>query len=184
VTKQINVTGMSHFHLDMWTPNMTTFRVKLVDFGADGAFAGGDDTEHEVVIENPALGQWNSLDIPLTQFANLAGKKNIAQLIFSGLPTAAGTLFIDNVYFYDKASSINNFVNQKNIAVYPNPSVSGTNLSVDTEFNTFEIYNINGQLMEVGNQNSFKNLNLNQGMYIIKFKVAENVESTVKLVVK
>jgi hypothetical protein len=184
VSKQINVTGMSHFHVDMWTPNMTTFRIKLVDFGADGAFGGGDDTEHEIVLENPALGQWNSLDIPLTQFANLAGKKNIAQLIFSGLPTAAGTLFIDNVYFYDKASNVNNFVNQKNIAVYPNPSVSGTNLSVDTEFNTFELYHINGQLMEVGNQNSFKNLNLNQGMYIVKFKVAENIESTVKLIVK
>ncbi len=184
VSKQINVSAMSHLHLDIWTPNMTTFRVKLVDFGADGKFQGGDDTEDELIFANPSLGTWNILDIPLTQFAKLTGKKNIAQLIFSGLPAAGGNLFIDNVYFYDKASNVNNFVNQKNIAVYPNPSVSGTNLSVDTEFNTFEVYNINGQLMEVGNQNSFKNLNLNQGMYIIKFKVVENIESTVKLVVR
>ncbi|MBK8828753.1 MAG: hypothetical protein IPO26_19300 [Saprospiraceae bacterium] len=44
VTKQIDITAMNHFHIDMWTPNMTTFRVKLVDFGADAAFGGGDDT--------------------------------------------------------------------------------------------------------------------------------------------
>jgi hypothetical protein len=184
VTKQIDITAMSHIHLDMWTPNMTTFRVKLVDFGADGAFGGGDDTEHEVIFENPSLSQWNSLDIPLTQFANLAGKKNIAQLIFSGLPTAAGTVFIDNVYFYDKASSVNNLDVQKNVAIYPNPSLSGASLSVDTDFKSFELYNINGQIMEVGDQNSFNNLNLKPGFYIIKFKISENIESTVKLVVK
>ena len=32
VTKQIDITAMNHFHIDMWTPNMTTSRVKLVDF--------------------------------------------------------------------------------------------------------------------------------------------------------
>ncbi|MBK8828463.1 MAG: hypothetical protein IPO26_17710 [Saprospiraceae bacterium] len=44
---------------------MTTFRVKLVDFGNDAVFGGGDDTEHEVIFENVPAGQWNSLDIPL-----------------------------------------------------------------------------------------------------------------------
>ncbi|MBK8828461.1 MAG: hypothetical protein IPO26_17700 [Saprospiraceae bacterium] len=101
VTKQIDITAMNHFHIDMWTPNMTTFRVKLVDFGADAAFGGGDDTEHEVIFDNVVANQWNSLDIPLTQFANLMGKQHIAQLIFSGLPAGGGTVYVDNVFFFN-----------------------------------------------------------------------------------
>ncbi|MBK8828752.1 MAG: hypothetical protein IPO26_19295 [Saprospiraceae bacterium] len=101
VTKQIDITAMNHFHIDMWTPNMTTFRVKLVDFGADAAFGGGDDTEHEVIFDNVVANRWNSLDIPLTQFANLMGKQHIAQIIFSGLPAGGGTVYIDNVFFFN-----------------------------------------------------------------------------------
>jgi hypothetical protein len=184
VSKQINISGMSHFHVDMWSPNMTTFRVKLVDFGADGKFDGGDDTEHEVVIENPALGQWNSLDIPLTDFANLAGKNNIAQLIFSGLPTAAGTVFIDNVYFYDKASNVINTEIQNNVLVYPNPSKNGATLNTNLNFNSFKLYNAQGLLLDSGNQDYFRNVSLNSGIYFVKFEISNDNHSTAKIVVE
>lgn len=101
VASQIDVSGMTHFHLDIWTPDATTFRVKLVDFGPDGGFDGGDDTEHELVFENPLQGEWISLDIPLTDFVDLTTNQNIAQLIFSGLPSGELTLFVDNVYFHN-----------------------------------------------------------------------------------
>ncbi|MCB0806976.1 MAG: hypothetical protein KDC05_14355, partial [Bacteroidales bacterium] len=45
----IDVTGMTHFHIDIWSPDNNDFKVKLVDFGADGLFGGGDDTEHEII---------------------------------------------------------------------------------------------------------------------------------------
>ena len=32
----INATSMTNFHMDIWTPDATTFHIKLVDFGADG----------------------------------------------------------------------------------------------------------------------------------------------------
>ncbi|MEN0005409.1 MAG: hypothetical protein AAF798_14755 [Bacteroidota bacterium] len=101
VMNQIDITGMTHFHVDVWTPDATTFRIKLVDFGPDGGFDGGDDTEHEVIYENQAQGEWISLDIPLTDFVNLTTRNNIAQLIFSGLPSGEITVFIDNVYFHN-----------------------------------------------------------------------------------
>ncbi len=103
VANQIDASGMSHFHFDLWTPNATQFRVKLVDFGADGAFGTGDETEHEITYENPAQGQWISYDIPLTDFVGLTNTTNIAQLIFAGMPDGAATAFIDNVYFYNDA---------------------------------------------------------------------------------
>ena len=45
----IDASTMTHFHIDAWTPvavtGATEFKVKLVDFGADGAFGGGDDVD-------------------------------------------------------------------------------------------------------------------------------------------
>jgi hypothetical protein len=101
-TTPINASTMTTFHVDAWTPNMTAFRVKLVDFGANGVFAGGDDVEHELTF-TPALNGWNSFEIPLADFAGLTTRGHIAQLIFSGLPDAAGIVFIDNVYFHNVA---------------------------------------------------------------------------------
>lgn len=104
VASQIDASGTNTFHFDAWTPNMTELRVKLVDFGPDGAFQGGDDTEHEIVFANPAQNNWNEYDIPLSNFVGLTTTSNIAQLIFSGNPSGAGSLYIDNVYFSTQAS--------------------------------------------------------------------------------
>lgn len=100
VANQINVSNMTHFHVDYWTPNMTAFRIKLVDFGANGSFAGGDDVEHELSFV-PTQSGWNSLDIPLSNFTGLITRNHIAQLIFSGNPSGLGTVYIDNIYFHN-----------------------------------------------------------------------------------
>lgn len=92
----LDVTGMTHFNVNVWSSDFTVFKIKLVDFGADNAFGGGDDTEHEVVYEAPMQGQWITYHIPLTAFANLAGKEHISQLIFA---SNTSTVYIDNVYF-------------------------------------------------------------------------------------
>jgi len=99
VANQVDATGMTHFRIDVWTPDATSFSVKLVDFGADGAFGGGDDVEHQIDFAAPAQGQWISYDIPLSDFTGLTTRENIAQLILVGQPTGAATVFVDNVYF-------------------------------------------------------------------------------------
>ncbi len=102
VANQIDASSMSHFHFDLWTPDAEQFRVKLVDFGADGAFGGTDDTEHELTFDNPDQSEWISYDIPLTDFAGLTNTHNIAQLIYASAPAGSVTAFIDNVYFYNE----------------------------------------------------------------------------------
>ena len=86
---------MTHIHMDFWTPDPTAdpavFKVKLVDIGADGAFGGGDDVEHELILNAAstpplATGTWVSFDIPLSDFTGLTTKGAIAQLIISGNP--------------------------------------------------------------------------------------------------
>jgi hypothetical protein len=102
----IDASAMNHFSMDIWTPDPTespaVFKIKLVDFGADGIYEGGDDTEHELTFTastDPALQSetWVSLDVPLGAFIGLASTEHIAQLIISGDPN---TVFVDNIYFF------------------------------------------------------------------------------------
>ena len=95
----VDASAMEFMHIDIWTPNMEVIRIKLVDFGADGEFNGGDDSEFELVFEDLPTQQWNSLKIPLTDFEGLQNRENLAQLILSGLPAGSSTLYVDNVYF-------------------------------------------------------------------------------------
>lgn len=112
VAQQVDATAMTHFHLDLWTPDALTggaaFKVKLVDFGANGVFQNGDDTEHELTFtaaSTPALatGSWVSLDLPLSLFTGLTSRGHIAQLILVG-DDPVNTVFVDNVYFYSNAA--------------------------------------------------------------------------------
>src|SRR6056297_1915855 len=100
-SSQIDATGMTHFHLDVWSADITTFKIKLVDFGPDGAYGGGDDVEHELTYDTPAQGEWVSYDIPLSDFTNLTTRGNLGQYIIAGEPTEATTIWVDNVYFYN-----------------------------------------------------------------------------------
>ena len=104
-SNQIDITGMTHVHIDVWSADFTQFSVKLVDFGADGAFDGGDDVFHQIDYATPAQGQWISYDIPLSDFTGLTTKEHIAQYILVGRPTGATTIWIDNFYFYNDGGS-------------------------------------------------------------------------------
>lgn len=99
----IDATAMTYFHTDVWSSNFTEFKIKLVDFGANGAFGGGDDVEHEITVTAPAQEQWVSLDIPLSDFTNLTTRGHIAQLIYVAAPSGATTVYLDNVFFYNQS---------------------------------------------------------------------------------
>ena len=101
-SKTVNAAASTLLHIDLWTQDAGAFKVKLVDFGANGVFGGGDDSEHEITLSRtstPAVGTgaWNSLDIPLAAFTGLTGKGHLAQMIISG---SSPTIYVDNVYFY------------------------------------------------------------------------------------
>ncbi len=101
----IDATAMTHLHLDVWSADITKFGIKLVDFGADGKYAGGDDVEHQLDFESPAKGSWVSYNIPLSNFANLKTKGHLAQYILVGQPSGATTIWVDNLYFYKDGGS-------------------------------------------------------------------------------
>jgi hypothetical protein len=91
---------MTHVHIDVWSADNTSFGFKLVDFGADGSYGGGDDVEHQLNFASPAQGVWVSYEIPLSSFSGLTTKAHLAQYILVGQPAGANTIWIDNFYFY------------------------------------------------------------------------------------
>lgn len=101
----VDATSMTAFHLDVWTPNATAIRVKLVDYGADAAGGTGDETEHELTLDggstpDVAAGSWVSLELPLGRFTGLASRAHLGLLVLSASPAGSATLYVDNVYFH------------------------------------------------------------------------------------
>jgi len=172
VASQIDAGGMTHFNIDVWSPNFTQFRIKLVDFGANGAYDGvgvGDDKEHELTFETPVQGQWISYHIPINNFTNLATRGNLAQYIFS--TNNAGTVFIDNVYFSNEVTSAAQTFTKGNVALYPNPAHDVLNLKAPQTIEKVTVYNMLGQqVLEIVPNADVAALSVAQlqsGMYVV-----------------
>ena len=101
LAEPIDATEMTHFHTEVYTDNATEFKIKLVDLGPDGVYAGDDLSEHEITIDNLPQNEWVSLDIPLSDFTGLQDRANIGQLIYSGVPAGEANVYLDNIYFHN-----------------------------------------------------------------------------------
>ena len=184
VTNKLNVTAMDTFEFDLWTPNSTTFKYKLVDFGADGAFGGGDDKEHELTL-TPTLNTWNHVAVSLSDFTGLTTKANIAQLVFASVPSGTSIVYIDNVLFSKKMQTGLASVKSEKVGVYPNPANKSFTITSTNAIQNITIYNALGQavLNSLTNSNnvSMDIATLPNGIYTIKVTI-NGVDTFNKLV--
>jgi len=90
----LNVSTMNILHLDIWTPDCTTFKVYLI---SDGGL------ENSVTLA-PELSGWNSFEIPLSDYIvpNLAA---ITKLKFESV-TPGKVVYLDNIFFFKFPSVI------------------------------------------------------------------------------
>ncbi|MBX7107422.1 MAG: T9SS type A sorting domain-containing protein [Chitinophagales bacterium] len=156
-SQTIDATNMSYFHTDIWTPDATTFGMKLVDFGADGVFGGGDDTEQQLdfnATTSPAIvtGSWISFDIPLSQFTGLASRSHLAQLIYVA---GGSTVYVDNVYFHKLSTGIQDIQPVSNLfSAYPTVADAGINIQMNNissaKKTTLTMSNMLGQVVYNG----------------------------------
>ncbi|MFM6935589.1 MAG: T9SS type A sorting domain-containing protein [Flavobacteriales bacterium] len=179
----LNVSAMTHLYMNVWTPNMTEFRVKLVDFGNDLSYAGGDDSEHEIAV-TPNLENWLTLDIPLDDFVNLASKNHIAQLIFSGNPSGNGVVYVDNVLFHQAVTSVE-VLKENNFLFYPNPTKDELFFTDSNEIQFIQIFSMSGKC-EINELNNHKEKldisSLENGMYLIQFLTTDGTAHQQKIV--
>jgi hypothetical protein len=184
VTNKLNVTAMDTFEFDLWTPNSTTFKYKLVDFGADGAFGGGDDKEHELTL-TPTANTWNHVAVSLSDFTGLTTKANIAQLVFASVPSGTSIVYIDNVLFSKKMQTGLASVQSEKVGVYPNPANKSFSITSTNAIQNVTLYNALGQAVLNSTTNS-NNVNMDiatlpNGIYTIKVTI-NGVDTFNKLV--
>jgi hypothetical protein len=184
IANQININTMDSFEFDVWTPNSTSLRFKLVDFGADGAFGGGDDKEHETTV-TPTLNGWNHISAAISGMTGLTSKANIAQLIFASAPTGTSIIYVDNVLFSKKPSVGLASVEQEVIGVYPNPASKSLTIHTLKDIQNVVIYNALGQAVltaaPMSNDVNLDIASLPNGFYTVKVSI-NGVDSYKKII--
>lgn len=185
VANQINITTMDSFEFDVWTPNSTSLRFKLVDFGADGAFGGGDDKEHETTI-TPALNGWNHVATAISSMTGLTTKAHIAQLVFASAPVGTSIIYLDNVLFSKKPVVGLASFEQETIGVFPNPTSNNLNITTKNNIQDIVIYNSLGQAVLTTSPNAsdvkIDIASLSNGLYTVKATI--NGVDTFKKIIK
>ena len=92
-------TPMETLHIDIWTADED---LSIDIYPLPGGVVPADE---RFVTKSLVANQWNSFDIPLTDFSDQGlPLDNLMQFKFVGTP-AGGTVFIDNLYFYKASSS-------------------------------------------------------------------------------
>jgi hypothetical protein len=82
-----NVTTKGKLHMDFWTPDLTSVKVSIISAGKENAFTQALTTKG-----------WNTVDIPLSNYT-VPDQTAIIQIKLES--TTPGTLYVDNIYFWD-----------------------------------------------------------------------------------
>ena len=86
----IDASLMDTLHLDVWTPNCTSFNLFIINT-SNGA--------NQHVTITPTTSGWNSIDIPMSSYSVEANHVDQFK-IESNTPTSGAVLYIQNIYFY------------------------------------------------------------------------------------
>ena len=140
---------MTHLHIDVWTPNGTSFQITPI-WGSEAIYTCTPlETE-----------TWNSFDIALTNFASI-DLTNIYQIKLVG----NGTHYLDNIYFY-KANETSLEEVTSNVTVY---SKNGTLYLNDINGETVTIFTTTGQCIYMNQQvDNTLQVNLEKGIYLVR----------------
>ena len=85
----VNVSGKTKLHLDFFSADISSVKVSIISAGKENA-----------VTKAITAGSWNAIDIDLAQYT-VPDKTAIIQIKLE--PGTAGTLYVDNLYFYGSA---------------------------------------------------------------------------------
>jgi len=102
-----NLSDKTFVHFDYWTTDATSLAFKIVNT----TIASGPTKESEVAVSSIQLGEWVSVNIPLSSFTT--NMSAITQMLFV---SSKATVFIDNLYFYKEATPSSGLVGTWKIA--------------------------------------------------------------------
>jgi len=89
--ESIDATGFTTVHIDVWS----------ADYASIAFFLISSSGENPVTL-NLAPNQWNSIEIPLSDFSDQGlSLDDLIQIKFDVQPDNGGTFYIDNIYFHN-----------------------------------------------------------------------------------
>ena len=175
-------------HVDVWLPQLPSsgagLLIKILD-AANGPHEGNFIYQKE----NITAGQWNSIDIEITNFNQIQGtwdttaQGRVDQVLLDIVDDT--TMYVDNIYFWKPptAGLDDNILNS--VKMYPNPAKGIVNFSSASKV-AFDVavYDMLGKQVLRANavQSQLNISSLNPGMYFVKMTQGSNV-STKKLLV-
>jgi hypothetical protein len=172
-----DVSAMTMLHMDVYSPDFTTFAVKLEDVNKGAKEIG--------VSSAKVKGSWNSYDIDLSTYTgvDLTKLKFIVPVSYEGSGTQ---LYIDNVYFYRPATTLGvSKFDTSGIKMYPNPVKNTLTIDANSAIQRVSVYNVLGQeVMKASPKSNSVILQTNQlqkGVYMVKTEIDGKI-STSKVV--
>lgn len=100
IGSSVDASAMETLHIDIWSADNMSIDIYPLPNGVKPA-------DERFVRKALVPNQWNSFDIPLSDFTSQGLPLNdLKQFKFVGSPSGAGTVFIDNIYFYKAPSQL------------------------------------------------------------------------------
>lgn len=105
--KSLDLSTSETLEIDLWAEDDYYFKIKLVDFGGNSVYGGGDDTEREYWVHIYNVGQWNHFSIPMSAFANVMNLDDVCQIVLTPYTYYGGRVYVDNIVFKSTPTSKN-----------------------------------------------------------------------------
>jgi len=170
--KPVDISSMTKLHVDIYAETLSKVTIGLVTGVTPGEFK-----KSNIALTS---GQWNSIDIALTDFAG-ADLTKVNQIGFWDL---LGTFYLDNLYLWKLGTDVKEIAAKPVISCYPNPAQNNLTILAQSEISELTVRNLIGQsiISEVVNRNSttIDLSSLAAGNYFIVAKMSNGSTSTQK----
>ena len=134
-SNQLDLSGMTHMHIDVLPVTMEG------SLGVTPILASGGPTENPTKVGDKTtlkLGQWNAIDMPLSDFGLDFINNKVFQIKFDKGNNATDELYIANIYFYKKSADEIDVTINGNVAKVTGP-ITTANVK---EINNKDVMNI------------------------------------------
>ncbi|OUR90830.1 hypothetical protein A9Q87_12830 [Flavobacteriales bacterium 34_180_T64] len=192
--ENFNATGTyTYVHLNYYATTSTGFNFSLIDNSLSATICCGNPEEpfYRFGAGQDApivLGQWVSVFIPLSHYANhpdlVSGTwdgVDLKETLFTG----NGTVYIDNIFFSTTNSLGINEFNVAEFKVYPNPTQNVWNVKANSIISKIHVYDVLGKsvmvLNPMSNEAQIDASSLPKGLYFANLESAKGTQS-IKLI--
>ncbi len=138
-SNQLDLSGMTHMHIDVLPVTMEG------SLGVTPILASGSIKENSTKVGDKTtlkLGQWNAIDMPLSDFGLDFINNKVFQIKFDQGNNATDELYIANIYFYKESADEIDITINGNVAKVTGPITTANVEEINNKINNKDVMNI------------------------------------------